>query len=537
MSVFENSEDLPAFSIFEELFQLALNVKWECENIVKTNPGPILQQDLSLLLAWPGILMIQLAQITGDTAYQNSLNELMRMLDYHAGSDQIRDYLDKIIESKKIPKILLREAQEALTNSDYEGLGDLRKKIHRYLPKIIITLLMLLHPKNLSFVLNSNLFLLVYSLGNYYVLCCMIIRCLKRNDGDIYITKREMDEAYLNCGLQNQLDIFQISRIWPAVLDSIINLEINNFTKSNQENNSLEVLIFSKISTPSLRIFFNRIFPENAFAYIKQFDGDTDKLGLDKDLKGIGYNISRNLGYENDLWKLFSFNNPESNGYLFFNEKNDLQDVLAALVEGLFRCAKQSAKAIKSIISSWDSFLKDPYEIIDEKLDKFDEWIFSFMLDSYKSRDEFFKFKSFTRVIGDIDTELDYEIINEVRDFYKKGKKYHIPSEHKVKLIEAKEELDHFIKSVIKEKKFYDENELVEYFNEIRPNYKYISLLEKSDIEKIIFSTEANASRNNRRKILSIINTKLGGKSYNESTLTKLLGLEKGTEEYLKFAE
>ena len=346
-----------------------------------------------------------------------------------------------------------------------------------------------------------------------------------------------MDEAYLNCGLQNKLDIFQISRIWPADLDSIIDLEINNFTKSSQENKSLEVLIFSKISTPSLRIFFYRIFPENAFAYIKQFDGDKDKFGLGKDLKGIGYNISRNLGYENDLWKLFSFNNPESNGYLFFNEKNDLQDILAALIEGLFRSARQSAKAINSIISSWNRFLKEPYKIIDEKLDKFDEWIFSFILDSYQSRDEFLKFKSFTQVIGDIDTELDYEIVKEVRNFYKKAKKYHIPSEHRVKLIEAKEELDHFIKSVIKEKKYYDENELVEYFNEIRSNYKYISLLEESDIEKIIFSTEANASRNNRRKILSIINTKLGGKSYNESTLTKLLGLEKGTEEYLKFAE
>jgi hypothetical protein len=36
------------------------------------------------------------------------------------------------------------------------------------------------------------------------------------------------------------------------------------------------------------------------------------------EIRGIGYNISRNLGYENDLWRLFSFNNPKSNGYLLF---------------------------------------------------------------------------------------------------------------------------------------------------------------------------------------------------------------------------
>jgi len=70
-------------------------------------------------------------------------------------------------------------------------------------------------------------------------------------------------------------------------------------------------------------------------------------------------------------------------------------------------------------MASWDNFLKDPNDIIDENLEKYDKWIFSFIRDSYQSRDEFYKFKSFTRVIGDIDTELDYEIVSEVLNFYK----------------------------------------------------------------------------------------------------------------------
>jgi hypothetical protein len=257
---------------------------------------------------------------------------------------------------------------------------------------------------------------------------------------------------------------------------------------------------------------------------------------------GIGYNISRNLGYENDLWRLFSFENPKSNGYLFFNEKNDLPDVLSALVEGLFRSAKQSAIAINSIIASWDNFIKDPYEIIEEKLEKFDEWIFSFILDSYQSRDEFYKFKSFTRIIGDIDTELDYEIVNEVRDTYSKAKYYHIPIELRQKLLEAEEELDIFVKLVIKKikmqkEKIGDQESVLNFFDLRKEKYRYLNLLEHDDIKKIDFSTGANASRNNRRKILSIINRKLGGKSFNESTLTKLLGLEPGKEKYLQYSK
>jgi len=542
MSVYENFKELPAFDIFENLFHLVFNCKWEGENIVNTKPGPIEHENLSLLLAWPGILMIHLAQITGDTEYKNSLNELTGMLGDDTGSDQIKGYLDKIIESKKNPKILVKEAQEALKNNYYDALGDLRKKIHRYLPKIIITLLMLLHPKNLSFVLNTNLFVLVYSFSNYYVLCCMIIRCFERNDGDTYITNREIDEAYLNCGLQNQLDIFRISRIWPDVLDSIIKSQVDTFSKSNKDNKKLEALIVSKICTPSLRVLFQRIFPENAFAYIKEFDKDSGKIGLDRDIIGLGYNTSRNLGHDNDLWRLFSFNNPKSNGYLFFNENNDLQDVLSAIIEGLYRSARQSAVAIKSIITSWDSFLKDPYEVIDEKLEKFDEWIYSFILDSYQSRDEFYKFKPFTRIIGDIDTELDYPLINEVRDTYKEAKYYHIPIELRQKLLEAKEELDIFVKLVIKKIKLQegrlgDEDNLLNYFDTHKEKFNYLNLLEHDDIKNIDFSTEANASRNNRRKILSIINNKLGGKAFSESTLTKLLSLEPGKEKYLQYSK
>lgn len=83
----------------------------------------------------------------------------------------------------------------------------------------------------------------------------------------------------------------------------------------------------------------------------------------------------------------------------------------------------------------------------------------------------------------------------------------------------------------------HDERDILKHFSENSNKYNYISLLDPKDIKEIIFSTEANASRDNRRKVLPIINSKLGGKKYKDSTLTKLLGLEQGKENYLIFSE
>jgi len=129
-----------------------------------------------------------------------------------------------------------------------------------------------------------------------------------------------------------------------------------------------------------------------------------------------------------------------------------------------------------------------------------------------------------------------------VRNTYKKRKKHHLPIELRQKLLEAEEELDIFVKLVIKkikkqEEKIGDQESVLSFFDVHKEKYRYLNMLERDDIKKIDFSTGANASRDNRRKIIPIINRKLGGKNFKESTLTKLLGLEPGKEQYLKYSD
>jgi len=81
-----------------------------------------------------------------------------------------------------------------------------------------------------------------------------------------------------------------------------------------------------------------------------------------------------------------------------------------------------------------------------------------------------------------------------------------------------------------------DQENQLRFFDAHKEKYNYLKLLEHDDIKKILFSTEDNAKRNNRREILPIINKKLGGRDFKKSTLTNLLGLESGEGKYMKYS-
>ena len=127
MSIYYKSEDYPLFKVFEQLAHLAFNCKWEGENILANGrPGQIKQENLSLLLAWPGILMMKLVQITGDKFYDKALKELTTNLENGADYIQVKDFLDKIINSKIIPTRLKNELHESLIANDLENISKLK---------------------------------------------------------------------------------------------------------------------------------------------------------------------------------------------------------------------------------------------------------------------------------------------------------------------------------------------------------------------------------------------------------------------------
>lgn len=345
------------------------------------------------------------------------------------------------------------------------------------------------------------------------------------------------------CEITDQLDIYFLSKIWMDVQYSKADEALNNFISLNDKEGVSFEYPAELIKVPSMELILHKIMITRyiTYAFVERYD--KSKTNLDKDIESCGVALNLNLfeNFQYYLWHLrlrdeISDNKKLTTAFLFLDANGQGDDILADLIIRLCQVANQSAIAMKSIIDSWEQFIDRPSEIAESNLGKFDDWIYS-LIENYEVRDEFFNFKAFSRIIGDLDTDLEYEIIKEVRDTYKEAKHYHIPIELRQKLFEAKEELDLFVGLVIKNPNVFDETEVLNYFDENRAKYTYLDLLEHDDIKKIIFSTEGNASRNNRRKILSIINDKLGGKAFSESKLTKLLGLEPGKEKYLKYSK
>lgn len=535
MSIYHKTPDYPVFKIFEQLAHLAFNCKWEGENVVARTPEQLKQENLSLLLAWPGILMMKLAGVTGDKFYEKTLDTITNYVEQGTDYSQIKKFIDNIADPAIVPNAINDEIHEALVKNDTQKISIIKKELYNYVPNIYPKTILLLHPINLQLVTGSELITLIYSLADFFISWCMIVRCFDRNDGDNYITKSELYENYSRCQNKNHLNINSLSHIFQTILDYFIQIDINRYFENRHSDNELDCFIVSNIKTPSIKFSLNRVFPDNHLAYIKNYKSTIAASVKDNEILGIGYNIRKTMGFPNELWRTISFNNPGSAGFLLFNEADNEKDVLATLVEDLYRSAMKATIASHSLSLSWSKFIDNPHENIDEHLDKYYDWIASIIFNDYLVREEFFKFKSFSRIIGDIDTELDYPVVTEARELYKNAKKYHISFKHKKNLNEANNELEGFINSVIKNN-YCTHEKSIRYFKNNQSDYNYICLLSENDIKKIIFSTEANALRNNRRKILSIINKKLGGKYLNESTLTKLLGLEKGTQKYLDFA-
>lgn len=535
MSIYYKAQDYPLFKIFEQLAHLAFNCKWEGENVVVRTPEPMQQENLSLLLAWPGILMMKLAGVTGDKFYDDTLEKLTNYIEQDVDYVQIRKFIDNIVDPTIIPDRLVDEIRNASVKNDTKKISKLKRELYHYVPDIFSKTILLLHPRNLQLVTGKELIALIYSLSDFFISLCMIVRCFDRNDGDTYITKSALFENYSKSQNKNHLNIYSLSHIFQTILDYYIQVDINRFFENIHSNTDLDCFIVSNIKTPSIKFSINRIFPDNHFAYIKNYQSTINASIKDSEILGIGYNIRKILGFPNELWRAISFNNPASGGFFLFNEADKEKDVLSTLVEDLFRSAMTATIASHSISLSWLRFTDNPDENIAEHIDKYYDWIASIIFDDYLVREEFFKFKSFSRIIGDIDTELDYPVVNEVRKLYKNAKNFHIPFEHRKKLLQADIELSEFVNTVIK-KDLCIQEKAIKFFKENKSKYKYICLLDENDIKEIWFSTEANSPRHNRQYVLPIINKKLGGKEFTKSALTKLLGLQTSDQKYSKLA-
>jgi hypothetical protein len=244
----QNFSSHPSFNLFIRLFEKAFNCSLEGKTL-SYDPKNIDVQQLPLLLAWPGILIMKLASITGHKEYDNQLKTLKELLDVEMEYQKIFNMLESLIKTGPIPKDLLNKSDEAQKNGDRNQLRDIIKEMRPFFPKVLETFVLMVHPKSIH--VDSQIILrdFIFSLGNYFIICLIVIKVLETNDAETYITRDEINKIFQQHNIKDQIDIFNFSSILTNLMASVTEKDLNKIANSDNlplvHKNSVNISIMS----------------------------------------------------------------------------------------------------------------------------------------------------------------------------------------------------------------------------------------------------------------------------------------------------
>ena len=205
---------------------------------------------------------------------------------------------------------------------------------------------------------------------------------------------------------------------------------------------------------------------------------------------------------------------------LTFKSKEDNKTDSEHLLFCLYLLSEKISDFAVDVMESINEFIDDPANSIKNDLNSFKSRM-KLIISSYSLFDELLNYKNLFRAVGTLDMGIDDEGVTIIREKIKKTNKYHLSPDLSEKLKEASNELSLLFTSV-RGIKYNRNGEAKEYFNNHPHQFKIIQL---DDIKDVEFTSEANAIRDARRKVLCRI-AKRCGKDIPPSRITKGLGLE-----------
>ncbi len=520
-------KNLPAFDIFDRLFQIALNYKLEGGEPSHRNSDPIEFKNFSLLLAWPGILALELATLTGRRDYKKELASLRNLLKEGAGYTEIRNFLDNLLDYTPVPEELIKEEISAQKSGNPKKIASIKKKIREFQPELFETLNLLFDQKFIAKEHSMYFELLKFLLGNYHIMCLMVAKHLTQ-DKKAYITSEDITAILNQCGIENQPDIYYVSRFWYQSLLRINNDAINAFNIICKNLKKNELLLTTPIDIPSLPFCLEKLYlDENErFAFITEHD--TSKEFEMTKSKGVAHRISPNKFSGYDLWcmlwnKGIDGQKNSINSFLFISDKKHGADELENLLYQFYQIALYSSGVMHSLIKSWGNFIDDAEDMIDSNLIGFKDWYLSIIKD-YKTRDQLLKFKPVSRIIKSLE--------NDFSKIFKKAEIDHIPDDIRGKVLKANDELLAFMDLVSKkyqaslEKRGSTKNLLI-LFDKYKEKCEYLKFLSHKQVdEDISFEAGGNFKKDTQTKILPVIYEKLTGKKITKDNLMRQLNLD-----------
>ena len=505
----------PGIKIFDEIFDQIFEYSSKTDKWTY-HPKNIKKDHLSLLLAWPGIFTFEFAEITGDKALAKKIRKLHKLLKDTTVKEQGSDI------EKQVTDLI----QEVLSRVYFLTLPD---SLHID-PKLIRTL--------------------TFLISQYLIICSILIDVFANDESSenrIFISNDKVVKLITEYRIKNNIvhHFHLISLWWLFQSLDFADAYVHKFY-TNSKN------FFYKNSTE---------FPRDNLVLDNYVNENRNEIGiiLKKDCSQLNKNeqfglaIDLNTSYNlKDYISVFlvcfdqPFENEEQimNGF-FFVKRFDIGDDLC---EELFRymniLAKQISHNANEIIESLENFINSPAEFILPNLNnnKFSNYI-DRLNKSHRSVQVLKDFSELKRSILSCDEDFDriFPEYTRKRNSLIKCLQKTIGFERSAQLLEAAIEIDNYRKLVsvnykeLEKKRRRNGPNLEEYAAAEYITYigetKYLKLLKKDDLLRIIIRGDKNAKRDSYRNVLPIIKWYLEGAvegidKMSGSTLTKAIGLE-----------
>jgi len=538
-----------------KLFEKAFNCN--CDgNKFEFSQEQINIKHLPLLFALPGLIVTALTSLTGDKEYQNNIRTIKKALNNEKDYSKIYDILKGLIPTNPIPDTLWNDLEKELKKNikSEKNIKFIKKRLRLYYPSIMEAFYLLLNPKSFQIDQQNIAKSLIFSLGNYFILACMIFKTLIGEDNSQFLTLNDIKKIMEKCNIKDEINIFWFSLFFYGFTHSYSNKKLR-FISEDTSDETLEYK--GSVQIPLNDLHLHKLNGEHSsFYYINKYQ----KIPTDySPEETIGSALDINIFYELDyhLWQFggidegISGNESLKGAYLFSEPHIKKYNTLENLVNRLYQITKKSSLVTGALINSWDDFIDDPAKIIDSNIDDYCDWLVLGILENRSTFEQLLRFNDLKRACLSLDLEIKNPKIKKRRKEFEKANDVFIPSEIRKKFLDADEEVKRFINSAIAHFQEIDEayvlgqeldsdkKEMLSFFNLHKKEYPYLNLFDPSIIEKLNFEPGAdpNTIRNNRRVLISALKIKLEYKDFKTTKLTKLLGLETGTEKYMKWTK
>lgn len=524
----------------------------------KFKPESVTDENISILLSWPGILATLLAKVTGSESVLQDIKKINKfnIEQIQKNNMYLKDKTQHVKTQQIDQSLHLKENKEEENKALQEALKK-NKSAHTAALRIVLKTIYLLHWK--TFHIDRKIIeTFICSISQYFLLMCFLIKYLKTKEQSSYLT---LEEIVGIVHLNTDSDYYGTSNLglfWLFFLETVANKKINICIENIDDSIDLgSTTIVSK--SLLMRKFIS---PHNQqFSFISSINNDSTETNEEDIVIGFNINPMKKTKVPFNVWMIENIPQYDPKKTIKHYEKeikhqknvieNDFfieslperqENLIEDILRSIFHTAKSASDSYEVIKGAWEKLIENTPQVVDDYLLEFENW-FETIHESSNMLAIFMDFKPLKRAMQTLDCDLDYDIINTLRKLSKRKQKYgYISLETQEKLIDTRNEIEDFVKIVnlnipitkdvksstttekskVKMKNYnlapkdrtnIDPENLLKFFDRKKQEYTYLKEIDSEIIADCnLLDKKSNTIRQLSRRILPIVKEQIDGK-------------------------